>query len=33
MKDCRFENIRTFDDASLRIEDNASVDISGFIKD
>lgn len=32
MRDCRFENIRTFDGAGLRIEDNASVDISGFIK-
>ena len=32
MKDCRFENIRAFDGAGLLIEDNASVDVSDFIK-
>ncbi len=32
MKDCRFESIRAFDGAGLLIEDNASVDVSDFIK-
>lgn len=32
MRDCVFENIRTFDDHTLRIENNASVDISSFIR-
>lgn len=31
MSDCRFENIRAFDGASLLIEDCATVDISRFI--
>lgn len=32
MSDCLFENIRTFDGASLRIEDCAAVDVSRFIR-